>query len=86
MTRLFPLLSAVAIGVSLGLFYFWGLWSTLCRLPGSRHPIWWMMSSFLLRLLVILSVFYWVMDDHLIRLIITLLGFLVVRTVVMRCI
>ncbi|MEE4378702.1 MAG: ATP synthase subunit I [Candidatus Competibacteraceae bacterium] len=46
------------IGTGLGVIYFSGLWLTLRLVPGSRHPVVWVMGSFVSRLAIALTVFY----------------------------
>ena len=41
--------AAAAAGLALGAFYFGGLWWTVRRLPGARHPAVLLLASFLLR-------------------------------------
>ncbi len=71
-------------GMGLGLFYFSGIWWTLRRLPNARRPAFLILGSFALRMTACALVFYLVMDGHWDGLIIALLGFLLIRRVLIR--
>lgn len=71
-------------GAALGLMFFAGLWWTVYRLPGARHPALLVMLSLLLRTALAVTGFYWLMADDLLRLTAALLGFLAVRLVLVR--
>lgn len=75
---------AFAAGIGLGIFYFGGLWLTVLRLPAARHPVLLSFSSFFCRLMVVLAGFYFVMDGHWQRLIVCMLGFLGMRSILVR--
>jgi F1F0 ATPase subunit 2 len=83
-TDISPLLMAFAFGAAIGFFYFVGLWWTLKRLPERRRPGLWVVSSFFIRTAVSVFAFYLVMDGHWQRLLASLLGFVVVRIVLVR--
>jgi F1F0 ATPase subunit 2 len=68
-------------GLALGLFYFAGLWWTVQHLANSRSPVLLSMGSFALRALVALAVFYLVFQGEWPRLVFCLLGFLIMRMV-----
>lgn len=76
---------AFALGASLGLFYFGGLWLTVQQLTVSRHPYRLIFFGFIFRLGVILFVLSLILSSNavygVIPLLICCLGFLVVRTI-----
>ena len=78
------LLLALAAGIGLGTFYFGGLWLTVLRLPAARHPVLLSFCSFFCRLVIVLAGFYFVMDGHWQRLMVCMLGFLGMRSILVR--
>lgn len=72
------------MGVFLGILYFLGLWYTLQKLPQNGHPALIIVSSFLLRLVVLLGGLYWVSNGDILRLGAALIGLLVGRTLIMH--
>ncbi|MGW8161815.1 MAG: N-ATPase subunit AtpR [Desulfobulbales bacterium] len=66
-------------GTILGLFYFGGLWFTVCRVQKIKRPQRFLLVSFLLRLSVLLPCFWLVLKHDLILFGITLLFFLLIR-------
>ncbi len=81
MNEAYLLAPACAAGGLLGVFYFWGLWITVRRLPYTGHKGLMLIGSFLLRGAAVLSGFLLVMDGSGLRLAAALLGFLAVRQV-----
>jgi F1F0 ATPase subunit 2 len=75
---------AVAAGGALGAVYFGGLWLTVRRLPGTRHPGAWVAVSFFARLAAALAGFYLVAQGGLDRLAACAAAFLLARQVFMR--
>ena len=75
---------AFAAGILLGTFYFYGLWLTVRKLPSARRPVVMSLSSFFGRLAVVLVGFYFVTAGQWERLVVCLVGFLVVRMVLVR--
>jgi F1F0 ATPase subunit 2 len=73
---------ACAAGVGLGLFYFGGLWLTVRRLPTTRWPALLTLGSLLGRLAPTLVGFYLVMAGRWERLLACLVGFVLVRLVI----
>ena len=75
---------AFAIGASLGLFYFGGLWLTVQQLTVSQHPYRLIFFSFILRVAVTLFVVSLILSGNslygVIPLLVCCLGFLVIRT------
>ena len=80
----FPLMLLVLPGgMVLGGFYFGVLWYTVQRLPTVARPALWMIFSFMLRLGVMLIGFYLLSSGHWQNLLLALLGFVMVRSVLM---
>lgn len=75
----FYLSIALTAGIGLGVFYFKVLWLTVQRLPRARRP--WLLSlgSFWIRLAVTMGGFYLVMEDRWENLVACLVGFLLMR-------
>lgn len=71
-------------GAGLGVFYFGGLWLTVRRLPTAQHPALLTLASFFGRTVLTLLGFYLVMGGQLERLVACLLGFVVVRIILVR--
>jgi len=82
--ELLPYAVALVAGMGLGIFYFGGLWLTVQRLATARRPGLLSVSSFFVRLGVVLLGFYLVMDGRWQRLLLCLLGFLAVRGILVR--
>lgn len=75
---------SLAAGAGLGLFYFGGLWLTVRRLPTLRRPELISLGSFVGRLGVTLLGFYLVADGRWERLAACLVGFFVMRTILVH--
>ncbi len=76
------LISGLAAGIALGLFYFGGLWLTLKRLPFTRQPVLLTMGSFFGRTGVCLWGFYLVIRAwYLEGLLLSLAGFISMKLV-----
>ena len=75
---------AFAAGIGLGIFYFGGLWLTVRRLPTVQHPVLLSFCSFLVRIMMVLIGFYFVMDGHWQRMMVCMLGFLGMRSILLR--
>jgi len=58
MSELPGVMIALVAGFGIGLGYFGGLWLTIRRLPGSRHPALLIVGSYLLRLALVLGGVY----------------------------
>lgn len=78
------LLLAFAAGLALGLFYFGGLWWTVNRVATAGQPGLLMLGSMLLRSAVVLAGFWLVMDGQIDRLIACMVGFFVMRMILVR--
>jgi F1F0 ATPase subunit 2 len=83
-TGVSTLVLALAAGMVIGLFYFGGLLWTLERLPQSKNPSLLMLSSFLFRTGAATVCFYIIMGNRWERVVVSLLGFVVVRMVLVR--
>jgi F1F0 ATPase subunit 2 len=80
------LLAAFAIGFAAGAMYLLGLWLTVRRIDRLRRPGLWLLLSVGLRLLLLLACFYYLArGGHGGRLLAALMGFILVRTVVIYC-
>jgi len=75
---------AVSAGLVLGFFYFGMLWLTVRRIFRSRRPQVLLVLSFWLRITITLSGFYLIMAGSWQRLLACLLGFLIVRQIMVR--
>jgi len=75
------MLLALLGGIVLGGFYFAVLWYTVQRLSTVSRPALWMILSFVIRLGVVLSGFYLLSGGHWQNLLLALLGFVMVRSV-----
>jgi F1F0 ATPase subunit 2 len=73
---------AFVAGVSLGAFFFGGLWWTVRKGVSSQRPAVWFMGSMLVRMGATLGGFYLVGRGRWDRLVVCLLGFLGARLVV----
>lgn len=84
MNELFGLAVALAGGAMLGALYFALLWFTVARVATVRHPAVLVIASLLVRMGVLLLGLYLLMAGQIERLLAALLGFLLVRVVVVR--
>jgi F1F0 ATPase subunit 2 len=84
MNELWLLAPALAAGLSLGVFFFGGLWWTVTKVVSSDNPAMWLFGSMLLRTGVTLSGFYFVARDDWQRWLPCLFGFILARLVVKR--
>ena len=71
-------------GGVIGMFFFGGLWWTVCKGVSAQRPGLWFFGSMLLRMGVTLAGFYVISNRHLDRLLVCLLGFFLARMVVTR--
>ena len=79
-------MTAVAFicGLPLGVFYFGGLWWTICRAVASNSPAVWFLGSLLFRTIVAMAAFYWVSQGDWRRALSCLFGFLMARIAIQR--
>ncbi len=78
------LLIALIAGMMLGFSYLGGLWFTIRQLPTATYPMILVLGSFILRIGTTVCGFYVVMGGHWVRLLIGLLGFLLIRAILVR--
>ncbi len=86
-TEPLALLLSLAVGVSLGLFFYGGLWWTVSKGisatgPAGKHPGLWFLGSQFLRTVTVISGIYFVSLGDLKRLLSCFAGFVVGRVVV----
>ena len=79
MNPLVALTLALGAGMGLGLFYFGGLWLTVRRLPTRGYSVPLFLVSFVVRTAVVVVGFYFVMGDRWERALVCLVGFILVR-------
>lgn len=84
MSDVVSLFPALVVGVLLGAMFYGGLWWTVQKAISSEQPALWFLGSQLLRTSIALAGFYWIASSHWERLLVCLLGFVVVRLMVMR--
>jgi F1F0 ATPase subunit 2 len=75
---------AFAAGLGIGGFYFLALWLTVRRLPKARFPACLTLGSYLVRAAVSMAAFYLVMAGCWERMLASLLGFVVMRFLLVR--
>ena len=78
------LLFSFFIGIVLGGAYFAGLWETVRKLPDAEKPFRRITLSFALRMALVLSGFYLVMQGEWERLASAMIGFLLMREMLLR--
>lgn len=71
-------------GAALGLGFFLGLWWTIRHGTRANHPALWFIGSFVLRTGLVLAGFYYLADGQWQRLIAALVGFVIVRIILLR--
>jgi F1F0 ATPase subunit 2 len=84
MNEILSLIMAFAIGISLGVIFFGGLWWTVQKVNKFKHPALWFLCSFLLRTALVILGFYLIGKGHWERMILCLLGFILARIIVNR--
>ncbi len=75
---------ALVAGLSLGAFFFGGLWWSVRQGVASKHPALWFLGSALVRMSLVPAGFYFVGREQWERLLLCLLGFVIARLLVMR--
>ena len=83
-TNVLYLAMAFLVGMGTGIVYFGGLWWTVRQLPFVRQPALLTMGSFLVRTGISLTAFYLASEGHWERILISLLGFIVMRGLLVR--
>ncbi len=84
MPEILPLILSLGAGLILGVIYFGGLWHTVQKLPEMQKPASTMFWSFAVRAGIAITGFYFVMGGQWERLVAALLGFILVREVLVR--
>jgi len=84
MNEALNLVSALAAGFFLGAVFFGGLWWTVQRGLTSKRTALWFLGSLLLRTSTAVAGFYFASGGHLERLFMCLIGFFVMRRIVLR--
>ena len=75
---------SLAAGILAGLFFFGGLWWTVRKLASTRQFKLVLFSSFVIRTLVLLIILYLGCGGDIIRIACYMVGFIIVRTVMIR--
>ncbi len=81
---MFALLTDFILGSVLGVFFFGGLWLTVRRLEEFQHPVVVTLGSFIVRTAVVVGGFYLMLDRGWQGVAVGLLGFLIVRMILIR--
>lgn len=84
MTNTGILLVVFMAGMALGAFYFLNLWRTVSRMTTAPNPTAMMITNFVLRMVVVLAGFFLIMDGRWERALAAMLGFLLMRQVLVR--
>jgi F1F0 ATPase subunit 2 len=84
MNETLTLLLAWGAGAALGGLFFGGLWWTVRKGTSSQRPALWFFGSFLLRTSLTLAGFYWVAGSQWERLLACLVGFVMVRPIILQ--
>tara|TARA_R110000772_G_scaffold235489_4_gene347143 strand:- start:288 stop:602 length:315 start_codon:yes stop_codon:yes gene_type:complete len=82
MSNYWPLVLAAVAGLGLGTFFYVGLYFTVIRGLSSPHPALWFLSSFLLRISLVVTGLYFISDGYWQRILAGLVGFVVAGLVV----
>ncbi len=82
--EILQLFFALAAGMVIGVFFFGALWFTVRRLPTTRRPAVLALGSLFLRTGVALLFFYLVMSGEWQRLVACMLGFLIMRKIMIE--
>jgi F1F0 ATPase subunit 2 len=83
-TNVLYLAMAFLVGMGAGIVYFGGLWWTVRQLPFVRQPALLTIGSFLVRTGISLTAFYLASEGHWERILISLLGFIIIRGLLVR--
>ncbi len=84
MNDLLTIFWVLAVGLTLGILFFGGLWFTVKKALTSKKPALWFVGSLILRLGITLLGFYYITMEDWRRLLLCLFGFLIARFMVMR--
>lgn len=75
---------ALLAGALLGVFFFAGLWWTVCQLEASQHIALLFLGSLLIRTGIVIVGFYLILGDDWQQLLVGLLGFFIIRLITMQ--
>jgi len=75
---------SLGVGLLLGFLYYGGLWLTVLRLRSADRPGLLLLSSFLVRIALLIPLLLWLADSRFDRLVAALLGFLIMRQYLTR--
>ncbi len=75
---------ALLAGAALGGFFFGGLWLTVRKMESTRNPTLLLLGSFLGRTLITLAGFFLIAGGRWERLMVAVVGFVIVRLVLVR--
>ena len=84
MFNVFIMIAVFIAGLLLGTFFFGGLLWTVERGLSSKHPSFWFLGSWLVRIAVVLGVFFLVSAGSWERLMVCFSGFFIARVIVIR--
>jgi F1F0 ATPase subunit 2 len=84
MNEVLNLIPALVAGFLLGAFFFGGLWWTVQKGLSSKRPALWFLGSLLLRTGTAVAGFYFASGGRWERLLVCLLGFFIMRRIVLR--
>lgn len=86
MNEIVNIILALVAGFTLGAYFFGGLWWTIRKGISSRRPELWFFGSLLLRISTTVAGFYFASGGYWVRLLMCLLGFFIMRHIVIRLI
>lgn len=75
---------ALISGIILGMIFFGGLWFTVKKTLESSYAAIWILTSSLMRTVIVLTGFYYVAQGNCQRLLLAVAGFIVARFLVLR--
>lgn len=84
MNEILSLVTALVAGFLLGAFFFGGLWWTVQKGLSSSRPAFWFLGSLLLRTVTAVAGFYFASGGSWEKLLICLLGFFIMRRIIIR--
>ena len=84
MVEAYHLLLAFSVGMALGAFFSLNLWASVRRMTDEHSPWYIVFGNFMLRMGVVVIGFYLVMAGHWERMLAALLGFVLMREIMVR--
>lgn len=72
------------MGVGSGILYFGGMWLTVQKINATAYPAIWLLSSFVIRIGMLLIMFYWLVMVSWSFLAVGFIGFLMARSVLIN--